>query len=743
MSILILDWETTIKASYGRKANPFDKDNRVVLWGIKQINKSPRTFYETPLPNDWLDGIKMIVAHNAKFDMTWIWDDPYFRQWLKDGGKVWCTQYAEYLLTGQMAQWNSLDQLSEKYGGTLKNDEIKAFWEAGIDTTEIPKDMLVDYLHDDLSNTEIAFKAQVKRAKELGMMNSIHSHMEGLLALTEMEFNGLYIDQELGETQRADLESRLQDVVDSLAQYIPENLPEEVTWNWASKDHLSALFFGGGIKYKRRVHKQDPETGEYLYTKAKEDWYVLDGEPVNPKDYKDTSKLDRYKSGMKAGKLKTKKVDVQGDPKLFFEDFEFDLEGITQPLEKWETKKEGVYKTDADVLTELSAEGVKAAKLMLEWRKIDKDLGTYYRRYDAKKKCDVGMLTMVQPDGLIHHGLNNVGTVTGRLSSSKPNLQNVSSGGKSKVKSIFTSRFGEDGYVCESDFSQLEVVIQGWLSGDPILIDDINSGVDFHIKRLAAKLDEPYQDVYEKTKVAKVVEYVLGRQNSKEFSFQRAYGAGAAAISESTGMEIGLVKDFIKAEEEMYSGVVEFNQHMTDTIKKSRKLTSKLLFVDGRKFNQGVGWFGTPTGKRYVFKEEVAPKFLWKKPSWNRDRNWTPTYTSFSPTQIKNYPVQGLAGEVVIMCLGIIFRKFLELDNFNNRALMINSVHDCVWLDAHKDVVIEAGKMVEDVFKNAQSHINTRYKLKCPVRFRAETEIGKNFLDMHEIEEFEEMLTAA
>lgn len=74
----------------------------------------------------------------------------------------------------------------------------------------------------------------------------------------------------------------------------------------------------------------------------------------------------------------------------------------------------------------------------------------------------------------------------------------------------------------EVDFSQLEVVIQGWLSGDQVLIDDINSGVDFHVKRLASKLEEPYDSVFHKAKVAKEVEYVLGRQNSKEFSFQRA-----------------------------------------------------------------------------------------------------------------------------------------------------------------------------------------------------------------------------
>lgn len=420
MSIAVIDWETSTKQSYGRKANPFDKDNYVVAYGVKYNNSPSKLYYMENLPNNWLDGVKLLIAHNSKFDLTWIWGDPYFRNWLREGGKIWCTQYAEYILTGQQAQWNSLNELSAKYGGSQKNDEIKAMWEAGIDTIDIPKDMLLDYLDDDLCNTRIVFKAQVERAKQLSMINSLYTHMEGLLALTEMEYNGLYVNHEVAEGHRKELEQQLVEVIDNLESYIPSDLPEEVTWNWGSKDHLSAMFFGGGIKYKRQVHKQCLETGEYLYTKAKEEWYLLDGVPINPNTVKDTSKLDRYKSGMKAGKLKTKKVDVQGDPKMVYQDFVHEVDGMAQPIQEWQTKKDGVYKTDADVLMQLKSEGVEAAELMLEWRRIDKDLGTYYRRYDPKKKTDVGMLTMIQPDGLIHHNLNNVVTVTGRLSSSNP-----------------------------------------------------------------------------------------------------------------------------------------------------------------------------------------------------------------------------------------------------------------------------------------------------------------------------------
>ena len=81
----------------------------------------------------------------------------------------------------------------------------KAMWNAGIDTIDIPKDMLCDYLDEDTSNTEIVYLSQVKEAREKGMINSMLTHMEGLLGLIEMEHNGIKVDVEFGEATRLEL----------------------------------------------------------------------------------------------------------------------------------------------------------------------------------------------------------------------------------------------------------------------------------------------------------------------------------------------------------------------------------------------------------------------------------------------------------------------------------------------------------------------------------------------------------
>ena len=415
---VILDLETTIKESYKRKANCFDEDNRIVASGIKYAKKDPIHVYEEKLANGWLDGVTMIVAHNAAFDLLWMWNNPEIKAFLKRGGKIFCTQFAEYLLTGQNKMFPSLDYCSAKYGGELKNDEIKEMWNQGIDTPDIPKDMLLDYLDGDVCNTEIVYLAQVKKAKELGLIPTMHTHMEGLLCIIEMMHNGMYVDIKKALRQKALLEKNLEKCIKELHQYIPEDLPPEVEWNWGSKDHLSFLFFGGELKYKRRSPLLDEE-GNQVYTKAIEKWPMVDGVALHPDELKGDETLDTYKSGAKAGAIKYKNVAVNGNPKVNIEELSYTMCRLYTPKDEWKTKKEGVWKTDSDVLKVLEGD-VKAALLMQTWRKLDKDLGTYYMRYDPKSDCDVGMLTLVKPNGIINHMLNTVATVTGRLSSSNP-----------------------------------------------------------------------------------------------------------------------------------------------------------------------------------------------------------------------------------------------------------------------------------------------------------------------------------
>ena len=906
----VLDLETSIYESFGRKANPFDPRNYIVAVGVKKQNGTRilthKKIDSMLFPIGWLDGVTCLVGQNIKFDLLYLWDREDLQQYLKNGGRIYDTMYAEYLITGQhqrfengQAEGLDLNTLSSLYGGSPKPDKIKEYWNDGIQTIDIPVDELLEYLAGDLDNTETAFLGQIKKYVPLGMSNTVKAHMEGLLATTEMEYNGLVVDENVSEVHIKELHTNIAELEKELETYIPTDLPPEIEWNWGSGDHLSALFFGGNIRYSKRVHKTD-ENGNLLYTKAEELVYVkTDGSTLTSEqfnDLEDKSCIEIHTKGKKVGQYVTRKVAVQGKPKYTTVDMYHAVFGYTEPRPEWKTKKDGVYQTGDKIKTVLAASGITVAQKIRELGKLQKLLGFY--RYTDKEGVEKGLLTMVQSDGKIHHKLNHTTTVTGRLSSSDPNMQQCFDGdteiltetgfipfrefvelqdvpqvvqyhmthnqsiwatpsriikkvytgtmiryvsentdmfvtedhrcvvyvpnkghtswlkakyldhdrawqyahikvtkdgavvaekltdgvierievedfpvycvtvptgaivvrrnGKiyvsgncprsdtGKVREMFVSRFGEDGLVGEIDFSQLEVHGQAFLSGDENMKRDVTNKVDFHCMRVAAKLGEPYDEVKLKCKDEdhpQHKEYKKIRTGAKSFSFQRAYGASVATIAADTGMSIDDVQALADSEDRLYPSVVEYNNANMAEIQRSlaNSATHVTKFDEetGRMVKYNVGFLVSPTGKRYSFLEQPAPEWMIEREEQRnaaRARRGLPetpiNRKTIAPQQVKNYPVQGFCGELMLNVCGVLFREFLKRDRWGNRAFLVNTVHDCVWIDCHKDVAHEVTAFVRDVMETAAQILEQRYKIVVDIPFYAEAEIGKNFYTM-------------
>ena len=291
---------------------------------------------------------------------------------------------------------------------------------------------------------------------------------------------------------------------------------------------------------------------------------------------------------------------------------------------------------------------------------------------------------------------------------------------------MFKSRF-EDGEVGEIDYSQLEVVVQGVLTGDIQLTADLIAKVDFHCKRLGIKLGEPYDIIWHKHH--KLHDAVIGamRTDIKQFSFQRAYGAGAEAIADATGIPVDQVKDLITLEEKLYPGIVAFNESVADVVAQSR--WSCRLFKDNPHgsgvIQCGKGEWWSPTGTRYIFEEHPAPKFIQKRG----------TMASFSPPEMKNYPVQGFGGEIVQVILGKLFRAYVKQGwwsgNADAPALLVNTVHDCVWNDMRASVRDAVLSLTCEIMESVPEVFNGMYPdLNIVVPFPVEAECGPNMLDL-------------
>lgn len=650
-------------------------------------------------------------------------ENPDLKSFFKRGGAVWDCQYVEYLLQGQQGDYQmvALDEIIEDYGGTKKLDVVKMLWEEGKLTSEIPEDLLIDYLvgseetgrnDGDIRNTELIFLGQVRKVRDMGMMQTVRFRMDGLCATTEMEFNGLKVDINEARRRATELEQEIAAVDKELAQYIPA-MPDGLEFNWNSRVHVSSLIFGGTAKYRKAAPYLDPATGAFARKKAFE--MVPDGV---------------YTSGKRKGDAKFRKVEVEGPLKEKLQDFFFEFPGYTTAMPTWKTDQldgagRAIYQTNADVIEELGNRDIPFLKALQKRQRLDKDLGTYYIRYDPKKKEYAGMLTCVDPEThLIHHKLNHTSTVTTRLSSSDPNLQNVSRKDKSQAKKMFVSRFGDEGEMTEADYAQLEVVIQGMLSGDPNLCEDLRNRVDFHCKRVSAKFGVTYEEALHLCKDEAAADHAMWkqrRQGCKEFSFQRAYGAGAAAISQETGIPVEDIEAMIEAEERMYPGIVAFNTRVEKAVQKSAKPFRDAL-RGYRTFRRGE--WQAPTGCLYSFRTWDAPAFLKKRGIED----------SFSPPELKNYPVQGTGGEVVQIILGKLWRHFIACDNYGGLAFLVNTVHDCVWADTHKSVAKQMQADLKRIMESVPEVLNEAFNMDVTVPFPVEVESGPSMLQLKHVQ---------
>lgn len=755
---VVLDLETTISTHLKRKASPFTDANWVVAAGWCFGNGPPtgayygedRTGSNGLLATLLAGGPKFIVAFNGKFDLLHLLRCPVnyeaWQVWVERGGLVFCTQLAEYLLMGQVqeSQMLALDEVAPKYGGNVKIDEVKAYWERGVNTPDIPRQLLMDYLlgrgdvEGDIGNTRRVFLGQVEKARASGQVNSIILNMGSLCASIEMERNGMAVDVPMGRELAAKLKLRVDSLTQSLQTYLPTDLP--FVFNWRSRVHLSALIFGGSVKYTARVPVYSTDTGLPTYSMTDELHYVLADGSTAPVSDVEPPNVERFKAGKQAGQPKTKKVKVPdlSKPKTRMEEFHHKLPGFVAPQRRW-LGDSGTYSTASSVIEELSeTTDVPFLKDFAELQKHVKDLGTYYITEEFDEDGNVteskGMLTLVGADGIVHHKINHTSTVTGRFSSSDPNLQNLPKGSTSDVKKMFVSRF-PDGNIISSDFSALEVYCQANLSRDAQLIADLKGGLDMHCARLATAEGMDYAEVFKLCKVDKVYEWDVKRTNIKVFSFQRAYGAGAAKIASFLKQPKELVEQWIAADEARYPGIVKWQDKLEQRIAASRVPTNRFVrHPDLPHINcqLGKGKLTTFDGKVYVFMESPAPKFLAERG----------TYQSFSPTERKNYPVQGLGGEWMKAAMWLAVRAFYRYKNFGGEALLCNTVHDAAYVDASAAVTRRASALLHACMEAASDLMEYHFGHQIEVPVPSDTSFGPSMFIEKKLDVPRETLTA-
>ena len=390
MRSLILDVETTIS----NKGNPFDESNKLCYIGLlgtdKQTYNQSKLYsieytdepYRSKLEEvqKEIDEAEILVGFNIKFDLHWL--RRYGINFM--GKRIWDCQLVHFILTGQQNPYPSLNGVASYYDLGSKLDVVATeYWGNKIDTPSIPKDILEEYLIGDLQLTQKVYDKQMEEfalcAKPMQRLISLHN--QDLMVLQEMEYNGILYDEEGCSTGATDLQDRIKVIDKEL--YSSHLLPE---FNPASGEHISALLYGGTIKVKRR------------------------------------EVIGLFKTGERKGQAKEKWVEHA-----------IQFPRLITPLKGSELEKEGFFSTDEATLKSLK--GTKKAKdlieLLLVRSILEKRLTTYYQGLVELRT------SMNWPVNKLHGQLNQCVARTGRLSSSKPNLQNFDG----EIKQLFGSRY--------------------------------------------------------------------------------------------------------------------------------------------------------------------------------------------------------------------------------------------------------------------------------------------------------------
>ena len=780
-SIMHIDLETENNEYYGSKASPYCPDNYVVesAWRIDTTQADGTTTVGATQSvrfnsradflagNSTAEGCRwfhipedcwLIVAHNAAYEISWFltYQRQQFEAFLKRGGRVFCTMHGEYIASDFQSMYPSLDETAPKYGGTHKVDGVKILWEQGVLTSQIDPVLLHDYLvNGDIPNTALCFYGQCNIFAQRNQMQYVWERMDALLAWAYCEWFGLFVNMPIARKNQEEQEQRILEIKQELQQYIPKDLPETLDFNFGSDFHMSALVYGGPIKYRKKVPYDPPQYVKADYWQVGDTWVAVDDMPAPPG-------ATTYKAGKNKGLPKVFRIDTE-EEKLKWEDDLYFCPGLVNIQELPEVLREKyaergefrqarnlqdgtpIYSTSTDAMEALARHGFEFCRLVNELGALEKDTGTYYLRTEYNEDGSVkkmsGMLQYVIPQspdgsGIIHHRLNTCSTVTGRLSGSNPNLQNLPRDGTSRVKQMFTSRYGAEGRITEVDYSALEVVMSCVHTGDLKLLGLLQSGTDMHCYRLAFKENKTYEEMYDLCHNADGPDYKYWKQQRTDIkppSFAAQYGATAKGIAFATGCTVEYAQSFLDNEAKLFPTTIGFRAVVKEEVERTGAAGRiyREQADDGSYRIYRIGTWTSPAGARYSFRQ----KEQWKEvvPGQRKQK-----VMDYKETEMANYWCQGEAFFLMAVAAGMVLRAMLARDWFDNQVCLITNVHDALYLDsANPEVGREASLLVKQCMEDAPKRIHQlwpNYGIIGQVPFPAEAEMGTSMYSKEKVE---------
>ncbi len=323
------------------------------------------------------------------------------------------------------------------------------------------------------------------------------------------------------------------------------------------------------------------------------------------------------------------------------------------------------HSTAEDVLSRMvSAHPI--VQQILDYRSLTKLKSTY---------VDVLPAMVSTRTGRLHTSFNQAVTSTGRLSSNRPNLQNIpvrTDKGR-EIRKAFIPR-NDDYVMLSADYSQIELRIIASLSGDTNMIDDFIQLHDIHSATASRIYNIPLADVTRDM-----------RRNAKTVNFGIIYGISAFGLSERLSISRKEAADIIGQYFTKYPGIRKYMEQQIDF------------------------------ARRHNYVETIMKRRRYLRDIHSNNSN----LRGFAERNAINAPIQGSAADMIKMAMIAIYQ---ELKRLNLRSRMTLQVHDELVFDVHRDEMEEVKRIVSEKMRGALT-------LNVPVE--VEMSAGKNWLEAH------------
>jgi len=347
----------------------------------------------------------------------------------------------------------------------------------------------------------------------------------------------------------------------------------------------------------------------------------------------------------------------------------FEELGLTPP-DRTRRTASGHYSTAASVLEDLR-QAHPVIERILEQREIAKIKSTYADTFPHKVNVETNR---------VHTSYNQTGSVTGRLASSDPNLQNIpirTELGR-KIRNAFISSPGQ--VLLSVDYSQIELRIVAHMAEDQAMIQAFHDDQDIHATTAAAIFEVDSQAITPQM-----------RRQAKAINFGLIYGMSAFGLSRSTDLTLAEAENFVQAYFERFPGV--------------RRYLDQIRQQAGED-----GYVSTMLGRRRYF------------PQLTQSASVSETIRARAIREAINAPIQGTAADIIKLAM---LKLPLALIQADLDARMLMQVHDELVFECPSEELRPTARLVQQVMGDA-------YQLCVPLKTDAKA--GTNWADMQPLE---------